>query len=393
MSDNNIMTRDDEQKKNLNGFLKNEDHIEFVGNILGDVFESEEEALAALSRIMVNGKRLTNIDDHEEAVRIIKEAILKNGIEDVKIEVNGSFQPLSYSLGDDEDILDIFRTDKKKKKDRPLFGESKKAEKDEKTEKEADIPEKENILDMTEDIYTFIRPESFDLNSDTFSENFLDANVSGIVVLSRLSGILLDEHSGKDLMDQAANRLFVNGLPLTEFCGMKRDTPLTEEDYNTLGKNAANILKETFVDGNGKNFLMFKTERDRSFEPFTMAEKPMEVKLLSGIKRAFASKEEIEKNRAEYNDYIENVLPHYEVMKKISAEAKEAAASLKPPMPEGKVRKTGISELEKKNFGFSFERPTLTAPVMQKAETSLENEKEPQFRTLSPKRGRHSDEN
>lgn len=415
-NDENIMTNNDEQNDSLNGFLKNEDHIEFVGSILGDTFESEEEALDALSRIMVNGRRLTNIDDLEEAVRIIKEAILKNGIDNIKVEVNGSFQPVDYSLfNDDDEISGLFAPKKKKKK--PGHGEKAFLSADAKEKAEA-APGEENgkaseekphnetslgVPDMTDDIYTFTRPQDFDLKFDTFSDDFLDANVSGIVVLGRLSGIALSEESGKDFMERAADRLYVNGMPILNFFGMEKNEKLTEADYNTLGKNVAHLLKESFLDEGGKNFLMFKGEREDSFTAFTMGvkavgDKPKEVKLFSGIRRALASKEENEKNREEYNDYIDSKLPRYEKllnMQKISEEAKKAAAAVIPHV-YGKVKKTSINDLQKeRDILFNVDKPALTQPVVQKTENSLENEKEPQISPLgiNSKRSRKTDDN
>lgn len=225
----------------------------------------------------------------------------------------------------------------------------------------------------------------------------MGSNVSGIVVLSRLSGMPISSGDGKELMEKAADRLYINGMPALMFYGMGKKESLTEEDYNTLGKNIANTLKETFLDKKGKNFLMFKGEGEDSFTPFTMGAEilekdvPKEVKLYSGIKKVLASKEDIEKNLSEYNDYVNLKVPHYEMLlklKEISEEAISAASSLKPVVNinSDKVRKTSIEELQRENgFAAAFNKPARTMPVMQKAENSLSEEKEPQL--MAPSRG------
>ena len=203
--------KDQKEAKASTEFLDNEDHIEFIGSLLGDVFESEEEALAALSKIAVNGKRLINIDDLSEAVRIIKDAIAQGGIDAISVEVNGSFVGLQFPDYDTEEV----KLNKKKKDKHNIFkniiepdiekiiepkaeavnddAKKDKAEEEKKDKPETSIEFEYPENDRTEDVYTYTAPEEFSLKYDTFSEDFLNNNVSGIVVLSRLSGLPLTE--------------------------------------------------------------------------------------------------------------------------------------------------------------------------------------------------------
>ena len=103
-TDDLYTSEEDDMEEESTEFLKNEDHIEFIGSLFGDVFESEEEALDALSKIAINGKRLTNITDLEEAVRLIKQAIAQSGIGAIAIEENGTFRALEFPDYDTDDI-------------------------------------------------------------------------------------------------------------------------------------------------------------------------------------------------------------------------------------------------------------------------------------------------
>lgn len=399
-------------------FLENEDHIEFVGGLLGQVFESEEAALAALGRIVVNGKRLGNVTDIAEAVKIIRDALAKGGAEAVEVEINGVRRTIGPAGSMDDSIL--FDTDGIQEKDRePILsfggGRKKKAEENtnespepepapkepEKTnEDEADKaekkPEREIVLeypenDRTEDVYTFTRPDEFDLKYDTYLNSYMGSNVSGIVVLGRLSGMRLSSSgNSREDLERAADRLYVNGMPAIMFYGLGKKENMTEEDYNTLGMSIANTLRDTFMNGNKGTYVMFRGERDDKFTAFTMSsdtlinEKPKEVKPYPRLMRNLISKESREKNMAEYDNYINNLLPQYEKsmkLKEISEDALKSAAVL---TPLDKIKKMSINSLQKEQ-GIeqrSF-TPTARSVQMEKTESSLD--KDPEL--MAPGRG------
>ncbi len=397
-------------------FLKNEDHIEFIGGLLGVVFESEEEALDALGRISINGRRLTNIDDLEEAVRLIRQAIAQGGPECIEVEIDGTFRSLRFPDDDYEAVRSYTETTPKPKKDKKidkslletLFGTEKpkeeeaaaepeaKAEDEKEVKKEKKEREREVVLeypenDRTEDVYTFTRPEEFNLKFDTYSDDFLNNNVSGIVVLSRLSGMPLKEKGeSRENLERAADRLYVNGMPAIMFYGLGKKEKLTEEDYNTLGTSIANTLKETFMDNKRGNYVMFRGEREDTFTAFTMSSdsalstEPKKVELLTGAKRFIASKEKIAQNEAEYMDYINNKLPSYEEHLRLEALSRDAANSAATVIPLDKIRKTSIEELNRAK-GIVTQPYTPTAPVkhLEKSEDQMTNE--PQLMGLGSK--------
>ncbi len=380
-------------------FLHNEDHIEFVGNILGMVFESEEEALDALSRIFINGKRLTDINDLEEAVRIIRDAMAAGGTDAVEVEVNGSPRPLDFSDSDNENSFLLFgEPDKKKKhKKKPKKEEneptadSEKSEKEteEEAEKEPEKPQPEEDF-KSEDVYTFAGLGEFNLNFDSYTKEIAD--VGGIAVISRLSGIPLSgKGADKDSLERAAGRLYVNSVPAAEFYGLGNKERLTEEDYNTLGRKIADTLNDTFIDGKKGNYVMFRKEGENRFNAFTMIpdpvmdKEPEKVELYSSLRRAFSSKENIEKNRTEYDNYVNNAMPQYkrqQTLMEISKEAEMAANSI-ISVTGDKVKRVNLKSLQGEK-GADALSPTAPAPIKEK---SLE--KDPQLMSFGKKNKSH----